>query len=365
MACGRSGNGLAAKKSVRGGLVCTGLMLVTALWVILFSGAATAAPEFLSLRGDDRYDTAVMVSQAGYISGVEAVVLATGEDFPDALSAAPLAAAYGGPVLLTHSGRLDEIVQTEIARLAPAKILVIGLGPEVVAQVTAAFPDLAASGGVVVLVGANRYDTARLVADEVKARLGSVTGVVVAPGDSFADAVSAAPLAAAQGWPILLTPAGGPLPEETSQALADLRAPTALAVGTRVSLEMPDVASTYIVGEDRYDTCARIADYALGLGLSFSQVGVAPGDKFPDALAAGPYLAKSGGILLLTKSSAVPAATSRELLGHAEEVQMVTYFGLDAAVTGQVRLLLSVTDLPEGFGFSTLRTGSEGPEVLW
>ena len=55
-----------------------------------------------------------------------------------------------------------------------------------------------------VLTGVDRYDTARLVAEQVKARLGTVSGAVFARGDSFPDALSVAPLAAAKGWPILL-----------------------------------------------------------------------------------------------------------------------------------------------------------------
>ncbi len=343
-----------------------GAALIAALSFGLFSAAALAAPDYSNLRGADRYETAVKVSQAGYSPGVGAVVLATGEDFPDALSAAPLAAVYDGPVLLTHKATLDDVTVAEISRLAPGKIFLVGLEPVLVAQVKAAFPELAATEGAIVgLAGIDRYDTARLVAAEVKARVGSVTGVIVAPGDSFADAVSAAPLAAFKGWPILLTPAGGPVPEATVQALADLAAPGALVVGTHVALSSPEMTTTYIAGSDRYDTCVKIDAYAVEQGLSYSSLGLATGEKFPDALAAGPYLAKNGAVLLLTKSSSVPSVAAQVLLQHTDEIQSVIYMGLESAVTRQVSLLLSTTDLPVGFTFSTLHSGSQGPEVLW
>ena len=38
-------------------------------------------------------------------------------------------------------------------------------------------------------------------------------------------------------------------------------------------------------------------------GLTFTHTGLATGDKFPDALAAGPYLARDQGVLLLTLST--------------------------------------------------------------
>ncbi len=57
-----------------------------------------------SLRGTDRYDTAIKISKAmfpGALPPGSGVVLAPGETFQEALCGAPLAAAYGGPVLLT------------------------------------------------------------------------------------------------------------------------------------------------------------------------------------------------------------------------------------------------------------------------
>lgn len=352
-------------------LCCFAVLVTTILTAVLlsavFAGTALAEPEYLLLRGSDRYETAVIVSQAACSPGVGAVVVATGEDFPDALSAAPLAAAYGGPVLLTHSATLDEATRTEIARLAPGRIYLVGLDPILVSQVKAAFPDLAAAdGGVVVLTGADRYETAAQVATEVQTKLSKVTGVVVARGDSFADALSAAPLAAAKGWPILLVPASGPLPEATSETLDALAPQTVLVVGTRVQLEAEGAEVVYLAGVDRYDTCAKVVDYAVSLGLSYAEIGMATGEKFPDALAAGPYLARNGGVLLLTKAGGLPSPISQVLLAHADELHSLTFLGLETGVISQVKLLLFSGDgLPDGFAFSRLSVGSQGAEVLW
>ena len=54
-------------------------------------------------------------------------------------------------------------------------------------------------------------------------------------------------------------------------------------------------------GANRYVTNANVANWAkANAGLSFAHTGIATGDKFPDALAAGPYLGKDNGILLLS-----------------------------------------------------------------
>jgi len=340
--------------------------VLLAMWMLLLPSHVLAAPGYQTISGPDRYQTAIQVSQAGFAPGVGAVVLATGENYPDALSAAPLAAAYGGPVLLTRSTSLDEGTASEIARLQPGKIFIVGLETAVVSQVEVAFPDLAAvPEGIVVLAGANRYETARLVAEQVKVKLGVVTGVVITPGDSFADALSAGPLAAAEGWPILLTPSGGPVPDTTVQALGALQVTTGLEVGTYADPGVPGLALDHIVGADRYDTSAKIAEYAAAKGLSYGHLALAIGEDFPDALAAGPYLAKDRGIILLTRRAGVPAAIASVLLERADAVGTVDFIGLEPAATRPVKLLLNATDVPDGLDFSTVRIGSETEPVVW
>jgi len=349
---------------VRAALVAAIAVLATG--ILASSSPALAAPGYLGLTGSDRYETAVQVSQAGFAPGVGAVVLATGENYPDALSAAPLAAAYEGPVLLTPSTSLDERTVTEISRLQPGKIFIVGLEATVVAQVRAAFPDLAAtSDGIVALVGVDRYDTARLVAEQAALKLGTVTRVVIAPGDSFADALSAGPLAAAEGWPILLTPAAGPLPEATLQALAALGVRQGLEVGTYAGHAVPGFTLEYIVGVDRYDTSAKIAEYAAAQGLSYSYLAMATGEKFPDGLAAGPYIAKNRGIIVLTQSTGVPAPIFSLLMARADAVENVAFVGLEPATIKMLKMLLETPDWPDGLDFSTVKTGSEGAAVLW
>jgi putative cell wall-binding protein len=347
------------------GLSVAMAVLVCAFLSLFMAAPALAAPEYASLRGTDRYDTAIKISQAGFAAGVEGVVLATGENFPDALAAAPLAAAYGGPLLLTHSSYLDETTRAEIVRLQPQTIFVVGLEAAVVTQVAAAFPELAATPERIVrLVGLNRYDTARLVAEQVHQRTGDVSGAVLVPGDSFADALSVGPLAAAKGWPVLLTPTYGPLPEETAAALQRLQPASLLAVGTTVDPGLP-AAVTRIIGSDRYATCVQVAAYALDQGLSISHVGLVTGQKFPDGLAAAPYLALRDGLLLLTQDTSVSSSVAQFLVDHAADVVTATFIGLNPGVVTLAKLLLSDTDLPDGFGSTTVASGASGAAVLW
>jgi SpoIID/LytB domain protein len=292
------------------------------------------------LVGADRYETAILVSKAGFPGGAPAVVLTTGQDFPDALVGAPLAGVYGGPVLLTPSTLLTSTVKAELQRLNPAKVFIVGLPASFVDKVRAALPGLPA-GQPVLLTGRTRYETAWAVAMAMKAKLGTVSGVVIAPGDKFPDGLAIASLAADKGWPILLTPQAGPFPAASVQAIADLGVTTGIEVGTYVNPGVAGFAlSRRIVGADRYDTCARIAEYAVTQGFSYAHLALTTGEKFPDALACGPYLALDKGVLLLTPLAGLSGYTAAAISAHAAEIGHVDFVGLRGTVIQQVLDLL-------------------------
>ena len=108
------------------------------------------------LSGQTRYDTAIAVSQR-YSPGVAAAFVATGADFPDALSAAAAAAELGGPLLLTQPNQLPAAVGAELTRLQPQHIYVVGGTGVISAGVATALSHIASTER---LAGADRYATA-------------------------------------------------------------------------------------------------------------------------------------------------------------------------------------------------------------
>ncbi|MBT8208511.1 MAG: cell wall-binding repeat-containing protein, partial [Acidimicrobiia bacterium] len=96
-------------------------------WQMDHTGAVTYLDADLSrAAGSDRYDTAATISREAFAPGVAVAYVATGENFPDALAAGAAGATLGGPVLLTNATTVPSATQTELDRLNPARIVVLG-----------------------------------------------------------------------------------------------------------------------------------------------------------------------------------------------------------------------------------------------
>lgn len=85
------------------------------------------------VSGADRYATAAAVSRATFGAGTAVAYIADGATFPDALAGAAAAGVRDAPVLLTARSALPSATATELGRLRPARIIVLG-GPGAVSD---------------------------------------------------------------------------------------------------------------------------------------------------------------------------------------------------------------------------------------
>jgi hypothetical protein len=319
------------------------------------SSADTAADDYTyqiaysSIRGTDRFDTALKVSQAmfpGPLPAGSGVVLAPGwESYQEALCGAPLAAAWGGPVLLSSKTTLYGNVKAELQRLAPQRVFLIGLSSTLAAAVRSALPaatvtSINGTGTTANIV----YDMSYRVAQALAEKVGDLSGAtaIITTGANFPDAIGVSPLACAQKWPIVLTGNGATLHPKALATFTELGITHALKVGTYVP-DPPGVTGVgNCSGADRYYTNANLAAWARAhAGLSFAHTGFATGDKFPDALAAGPYLAQDQGILLLSPLlGPLPPAIAATVTANRAEARHVTFIACVQPVIGQVKALL-------------------------
>ena len=163
------------------------------------------------VAGANAYATAAALSARTFAAGRGGTVLvASGEDFPDAVAAAPAAAIGGEPLLLVAQDTLPAQTAAEITRLAPTRVVVVGSTSSVSDAVLTAIG--ARVPTVERVTGADRYAIARAVADRF---FPHATTVVAASGATYTDGLAAAPLAAARSAPLLFLQAGDQLPVST------------------------------------------------------------------------------------------------------------------------------------------------------
>lgn len=156
--------------------------------------------EVTRLSGQTRYETSIKISQEGWYNS-PVLVLASGENFPDALSAGPLAKKYDSPLLLSESKNLRSDTEKEIDRLNPKKIFIIGGTGSISKEIE----NKLISKGIEVerISGKNRYETSMNVAEHMG--VSEKKGIVLVSGANFPDALSIASYAAYNGMPIILT----------------------------------------------------------------------------------------------------------------------------------------------------------------
>jgi hypothetical protein len=157
---------------------------------------ATKALGFRVVRlgGVDRFATAVKI--AGALGNPKTVFLASGLDFPDAMSAGPAAITSHGAVLLTQGSRQSA---ASLAYLKDRSTTRYAIGGQ------AATADSSATK----LVGRDRFATSALVASRFFPK---PSRVGVAIGNAFPDALVGAPYLGHRGDPLLLTDRTAALP---------------------------------------------------------------------------------------------------------------------------------------------------------
>jgi hypothetical protein len=305
----------------------------------------TAQGTLFQIGGADRYDTGVQVSRHRWpAQQADAVVLATGNGFADALAGVPLAAQANGPLLLADGSQatLRADVLAELNRvLKPGGTVYILGGTAAMNGGLEGF--LAAHGApkVVRFQGADRYETSVKIARD---GLGSPANVVVATGNGFADALAAGPLAtgpaaAAPGRPaaIVLTDDQA-VPASVAGYLAGKNGSAITAVGKQAADAVPSAASK-LWGRDRFETDKAVVDRFTGAAAG-THVGIADGTNFPDALTGGAYMASlptPGPIVLVDGTAHIVPGIAAAILAGRAGINEGDIFGGPAVITPAMR----------------------------
>lgn len=290
----------------------------------------------------DRFATSVAIAQASYPTTAPIVFVASGTNYPDALSAGPAAAVSGGPLLLTAPTSLPQEVADEIASLAPAKIVVVG-GPNAVSD--AVVTRLAQIAPTQRVFGADRFDTSRTIVKDFFP--GGAADVFVATAANFPDALAAGAAAGSQGFPLLLVNGSATTVDDPTNALIHSLRPTRILVAGGTSAVSQALAyqlslitlTTRLSGTDRFGTAAAVDEFVYPASRTVSNALIATGMNFPDALSASAWAASTKSPLFVAAPTCVPARTLGDIIQRKSPE--VTVVGGTSALTPAIDQLTS------------------------
>lgn len=289
------------------------------------------------IYGKDRFETAFGVADAMRCanggSKFKNVIIASGMDFADALSAAYLAKVKNAPIILTADFALDRVAKYVKANSdANATVYIIGGNAAVSSNTEKALGGLK----TIRIAGPNRYLTNLLVLNEAGV---SSEELLAVSGLDYADALSAS----AVGKPILLVPTNSLLANQQSY-LKTLTSKSAVIIGgtgavsssvqTQLGAAIANVIR--VGGADRYETSAKVAEKYFPNAQS---VMLSYGINYPDGLCGGPLAMKHSMPLLLCTGSSFIAAKNYAV--KAMPTKAVVLGGQTLVTDEAVRAILS------------------------
>jgi glucose/arabinose dehydrogenase len=300
---------------------------------------AVAAPDARAatterIAGNDRYETSAKVSASAVPAGRSVVYVASGTDFPDALATAPVAGARDTSVLLVQRDSVPPSIKTELTRIKPPTIHVVGGTSSVSDGVLTELKKYATN--VDRISGATRYDTAATVSRSFFSP--AVAYVYIVTGESFPDALAAGAAAVDRGAVLLVK--HDAIPDATAKELQRLTPQEIIVVGgtTAISSSVETALKQYTTGpvsrqagKDRYATSAVVSSKAFQAPTDGAYL--ASGASFADALSGGPIAGADDGPVLLVPRTCTTDEVSAEL-SRLENERTVLLGGTGAIADG-------------------------------
>jgi len=306
------------------------------------------------ISGQDRIETALNIAQKGWVSA-QTVILCEYADYPDSIAAAPFAASLDAPILLTGGNKLDQRVILELQRLKPQKVILLGGEGRLKSLIETELTGLSLSWE---RIGAeNRYATSVLLAGKI-----SSDSLIIANGDNFPDALSAASYAGIQQIPIVLTSKS--LPSSVVEYCERTRPQHIIVIGGEGAIPTEALRKynlnieTRLGGQNRYETNAKVVNYMKD-SVQENDFFLASGMNFPDAIAGTVLASKLKAPLLLTEKEDIPPAVYRIMREHmkVEPSTVITTSG-QGKITASGGLILRDTPSSSGRAQLTIPEGA-------
>ncbi|MGR7915251.1 cell wall-binding repeat-containing protein [Finegoldia sp. P1-F-LS] len=292
------------------GLMLAGMMLAN---VVPQVSLASNDYNVKRIQGAHRYETAAGIAESAFTKSDRAV-LVSGSNFADALSAGNL--ADHAPIFLFEKPDMMQRAINTMRSLDVKEVVIIGGEKSVPKSVEEKLKEK--NFKVIRIAGRNRYETSTKLAKQLKAK--NKDNVVLANGEKFADALSAAPYAVQKKQTLVLTD-GKTLPKDVKAQ--DVKT----IIGGEKSVNIKGLNKAQrISGKDRYETSLEVLKH---MNKTQSAV-IADGRDYPDALAAAPYAVKKNTGILLSDDTAIDKI--KEYV-DSQNISDITLIGGEKSVT--------------------------------
>ncbi len=276
------------------------------------SSDSTSNVTVKKLKGADRFETAIKISQSGWTKS-DTVVIVNGEDksMVDGLTATPLASIKNSPILLSSNEKLPQKTVEELKRLNPSKVVVIGGNNSMPNSVVEAIKAVNSKISVQRIGGDTRYQTSINIAKEID-KTNNISKLYIGAGNGEADSLSIASLAGKEKTPIVLTQKDG-VDNEAEQFIKSNKVSNIYFIGgvekiSNKAIEQvgkianKDISNNRVAGQTRQETNAKVIDKFYSQS-KLDGVVVANQDKLIDALAVGPLAAKNNSPVILATNT--------------------------------------------------------------
>ncbi len=285
------------------------------------------------MYGATRFETSYLAAKKGWTTS-DTVIIAPGMSYPDALCAGPLAAKNNAPILLARNESLSS--QSELKNLLSSlkvkKAIIVG-GPTVLST---SFENgiKAMSISTERLGGLDRYETSVKIAQAV----GTNGEVAIATGAGFADSLSISAVAGVRKMPILLTEKSvltgtvkNYLDKQSITRSYIIGGTTVISDSVAKSVKGPE----RIGGSNRYETNEKIFNKFKG-SLTSSEMFMALGTNFPDALSISALAAQKKSFVLLTNTTAVEAPVMNVVTKNRSSISKMYIVGGPQFITSTI-----------------------------
>ena len=281
------------------------------------AGVSSANVENVSrIAGEDRIGTSIEISKAMFNES-DNIVLASGFNFADALSAGQLAAALNAPLILS-SDQLDSRTSDEIAKLKPKNIYIVGGETALSSNIEESVKSVVNDINIERLKGNDRYETSVKVMEKTKEFV-DAEYLLIASGKNFPDALSATSFMADHKALMVLS-------DGNSYPKSDLQE---IAIGGVNQLPLNGFTGERIAGNDRYQTALAIARRSFE---NNENAILANSKVFADSLSAVSVAKNYKAPIILTDNENLTQSTK----SYLENMNSVTIIGGEKSVSDNI-----------------------------